>query len=85
MRPTLVLVASLLACALLGALAAFAWLPLQLFVAACAVFVLIAALDALRLRALSTPAVTRELPPIVAVGIERPVSLRLQHLGSHSL
>lgn len=85
MRPTLAFIAALIVCALLGALVAFAWLPMLVFVAACSVLILTAAADALRLRALPTPAVARELPPIVPVGIERAVSLRLQHSGSGSL
>ncbi|MEO5561553.1 MAG: DUF58 domain-containing protein [Dokdonella sp.] len=85
MRPTLAFIAALIVCALLGALVAFAWLPMPVFVAACGVLILMSAVDALRLRALPTPAVARELPPIVPVGVERSVSLRLQHAGSGSL
>ena len=85
MRPALGFVGALLICALLGALAAFDALPIALFAAAGGVLILVALLDALRLRALQTPEIARELPPIVPVGIERAVLLRLRHHGRQAL
>jgi uncharacterized protein (DUF58 family) len=75
----------LLGCALLGGFAAFALAPFALFAAACALLVLLAALDALQVRALPTPAVARDLPPIVPVGVERSIALRLRHAGRRAI
>jgi uncharacterized protein (DUF58 family) len=85
LRPTLGFVAALLICALLGALVAFDKLPFVLFAATFAIAALIALQDALRLRALPTPEITRDLPPIVPVGIERVVVLRLRHSAPRTL
>lgn len=79
MRPTPALVAILLIGAALGVAVAFELLPLVLLGAAGLVFALVVAFDAMRLRALPTPSVERDLPPIVAVGVERAVGLRLRH------
>ena len=85
MRPAPALVALLLACAAFGVAAAMDAVPLALFGAVCVALLLILAFDALRLRALPTPAVARELPPIVPVGLERAVTLRLRHDGRAAL
>src|SRR5581483_9421448 len=82
MRPAPAFVALLLGCSALGAVAAFGFLPLTLFGAACAALAIVAAFDALRVRRLPTPHVVRELPPVVPVGIERTVTLRLRHDGA---
>jgi uncharacterized protein (DUF58 family) len=85
MRPTLALVILLLCSAVLGGLAAFTILPLQIFALACLLIAVLALQDALLLRTLSTPQVARELPPVVPVGVERVVSLRLRHAGRQAL
>lgn len=77
MRPTSVFVAALLVIAIVGALAAFGLLPLALFAACGAALAVVSVIDITILRRLPTPAIARELPPIVAVGVERPVTLRL--------
>ena len=85
MRPAPAFVAVLLALSALGVLAALGEMPLPLFGVACLLLALLAAFDVLRLRALPTPQVTRELPPIVPVGVERAVTLRLRHQGRAAL
>ncbi|HEX6832132.1 MAG TPA: DUF58 domain-containing protein [Rudaea sp.] len=79
MRPTSAFVFALLACALIGALGAFELIPLELLAIAAIALLLAAAYDARAVRALPTPTLARELPPIVAVGIEREIALRLRH------
>jgi uncharacterized protein (DUF58 family) len=81
MRPAPPFIAALLLCAVLGAIVSLGFAPLSLFGAAGAALLLVAMIDALRLRALPTPAITRELPPIVPLGVERAVTLRLRHEG----
>jgi uncharacterized protein (DUF58 family) len=85
MRPAPAFVAALLVCAVLGAFAATGFLPLPLFGAIGALLLLTAALDASRLRRAPTPVVARELPPIVPVGVERTVTLRLRQEGAAPL
>ncbi len=78
MRPTPYTVALLLALAVFGVPVAFGLLPgVALALAACALLV-VAAADALRLRTSPSPTVARDLPAIVPVGVERPVTLRLR-------
>ncbi len=78
MRPAAALVAALIGWGLIGLLVALGWAPLQVFLIAALVLVLIAAQDALLLRARATPEVERDLPPVVAVASERLVNLRLR-------
>jgi uncharacterized protein (DUF58 family) len=84
-RPAPAFVAALLGLAVAGGFAAFGLMPMGFFAAIGAALALLMVLDALALRALPTPEVTRELPPIVAVGIERPVILRLRHGNARSI
>lgn len=79
MRPAPALVAALIACAGVGVLAIFSILPLAAFFSIGGVLALLALRDALLLRALPTPSIERDLPPVVPVGVERPVLLRLRH------
>lgn len=85
MRPAPALVAWLCAAAALGVPVVLGWMPLALFAAACAALLAAAAVDALRLRALPTPTVERDLPKIVPVGVERQVGLRLRHAAGRTL
>jgi uncharacterized protein (DUF58 family) len=81
MRPTPRLVLALVACALLGAAVVAELVPTDWLAYAAGALVLVALWDAAALRALPTPSVERDLPPIVPVGVERPVTLRLRHAG----
>jgi uncharacterized protein (DUF58 family) len=85
MRPAPALVAACVGCALIGALVVFDLLPFAAFFSACAVLLLLGAVDAWRLRGLITPLLERDLPPVVPVGIEGVVTLRLRHQGSSPL
>ncbi len=85
MRPAAALVAALVTWALIGVLVVIGWAPLQVFVIAGVVLLLAAIQDALLLRGRSTPEVERELPPVVAVTIERVITLRLRNADRRPL
>lgn len=78
MRPAPALVAALLSCALIAALALLGLLPGGAALAAAGLLLLVALPDALALRRLPSPQVERDLPPVVPVGVERAVVLRLR-------
>ncbi len=85
MRPTRAQVAAWIGCAVVGALVVAGLLPaLALWCALGAVAVL-SLQDALMLRRLPMPEVARDLPQIMPVGVERPVTLRLRHRGRRPL
>ncbi|UXI68029.1 DUF58 domain-containing protein [Tahibacter amnicola] len=79
MRPSAGLVGGLVACALASGLALAGWAPWTFVLILAGVLVLLAVQDALRLRGLPTPSVERDIPPIIPVGVERRVVLRLRH------
>ena len=81
MRPAPALVVACIVCALIGALVVFAAAPFAAFFGACVVLLLVVVVDAWYLRGVITPSIERDLPPVVAVGIERVVTLRLRHQG----
>ena len=85
MRPAGALIAALIGWALIGVLVVVGWAPMQVFFMFGGALVLIAAQDALLLRATPTPDVERDLPPVVAVASERVVTLRLRHHGKRPL
>lgn len=85
MRPAPALLGVLIACAAVGALVAFELLPLAAFVAAMAALVVLASSDALALRRTPSPQLERELQPVVPVGVERSVVLRLRNAAGRSL
>lgn len=78
MRPAPALVGALLVCALVAALALAALVPAGAALAAAGLLVLVALPDALALRRLPSPQIERDLPPVVPVGVERAVVLRLR-------
>jgi uncharacterized protein (DUF58 family) len=49
------------------------------------ILLLVALQDAHQLRALPTPTLSRDLPQVMPVGVERPVTLRLRHEGKQAL
>ena len=81
MRPAPALVVACIVCALIGALVVFAVAPFAAFFGACVVLLLVVVVDAWYLRGVITPSIERDLPLVVAVGIERVVTLRLRHQG----
>lgn len=85
MRPSLALVAALIAWALVGALVVAKLVPMQAFVVFAIALVVIAAQDLLLLRAVPTPQVERDLPNVLPVAIERSLTLRLHHQGKRPL
>lgn len=85
MRPAPALVVACIVCALIGALVVFAIMPFAAFFGACIVLLVVAAVDAWRLRGAMTPSIERDLPQVVAVGVERVVTLRLRHQGRTAL
>ena len=85
MTPAPALVIALLALAVPGLFVALGWVPASALVVLAAGLALVAVLDARQLRDLPTPQVTREVPSIVPVGIEREVALRLRHGGTTTL
>ncbi|SFF53525.1 Uncharacterized conserved protein, DUF58 family, contains vWF domain [Dyella marensis] len=85
MRPASTLLWLLLGWTGLGVLAAIGWLPLAAWLAFAVLVIVLAAFDARRLRAQPSPAVQRELPPVVPLGPELVVNLRLRPQGKRSL
>jgi len=84
-RPAPSFIAGLCAVGAVGVLVVLGWIPLITFAVACAALLAVAVIDALRLRALPTPTVERDLPKIVPVGVERQISLRLRHDAARTL
>lgn len=78
MRPAPLLLALLVGWGLLGLAVAFAWLPVWAWWATAGGIVLLALIDALRLRAQPSPSVYRELPEALALNVERKVTVRLE-------
>ncbi len=81
MRPAPLLVWAFVMLALAGVAVAFDWLPAPAWGLAAGGIVVLAALDALQLRGRTTPAVERELPPVLPLGPEREIVLRLRSEG----
>ncbi len=79
MTPAPALVVALLALAGLGLPVALGWLPAGALVVFALGLLVVAWLDALQLRRLPTPRVSREVASTVPVGLEREVALRLRH------
>jgi uncharacterized protein (DUF58 family) len=78
MRPAPILLWLLLGWTGLGGLVAMGWAPLSAWLAAGAAIALPAAADAWRLRRERSPVLRRELPPVVPLGPELVVGLRLR-------
>lgn len=85
MRPAPALLAALVACAAVGAMVAFELLPLAAFLAALGALAVLAVSDALALRRTPSPQIQRELTPVVPVGVERSVVLRLRNAATRTL
>ncbi len=85
MRPSLTLIAALIAWALIGVLVVALLLPMQAFIVSGIALILIAVQDLTLLRALPTPDVQRDLPAVVPVAVERQLVLRLRHGGTRPL
>lgn len=85
MRPAPALLAACIVCALVGTLTLFEQVTPQAFLALISLLLVLAVQDAIVLRALPTPTVERDLPAVVPVGVERPVTLRLTHQGRRPL
>jgi Uncharacterized conserved protein (some members contain a von Willebrand factor type A (vWA) domain) len=76
----------------IGVLASLAWLPLSAWLACGAVIAMLALVDGWRLRRLPSPSVQRDVSPVMPLGPEARVGLRLrasaartQHLRLHDL
>jgi len=78
MRPTALLLGLLLAWSVLGALVLAGWLPMLAWWLALAVLMVLLVTDALRLRALPSPTVARQVPEALAVGVPHAVHLQVQ-------
>ena len=85
MRPASTLLWLLLGWTALGVLAAIGWLPLLGWLAFALLVLALAAFDARRLRAEPSPVLSRELPPVVPLGPELVVGLRLRPQGKRAL
>ena len=85
MRPASTLLWLLLGWTALGVLAAIGWLPLAAWLAFAALVIVVGALDARNLRAEPSPVLGRELPPVVPLGPELVVWLRLRPQGKREL
>jgi uncharacterized protein (DUF58 family) len=85
MRPAPALLWLLLGWTGLGALVAFGWLPLLAWLAFALLLVALAIFDVWRLRAEPSPGIARELPPVVPLGPELVVALRLRPQGRRTL
>ena len=80
MRPAPFLIALLVLWGLSGLAVLFAGVPLFAWQSAGLVLVVFASMDGLLLHRRDTPRVTREIPEVLALGIEREVSLRVESL-----
>lgn len=85
MKPAGTLVAALVLWAALGALVVAAWVPRPAFWAFGVVLAGLAVLDALRVRAIPAPALERDVPAAIPVGVACAVALRLRHAGAGAL
>jgi uncharacterized protein (DUF58 family) len=77
MRPAPALIAGVLLLATIGLAAAFRLVPLATLLFASVLLATLALLDALALRRLPSPTVTREVAAILPLGVRREVELRL--------
>lgn len=78
MRPASTLLWLLLGWTVLGVLASMAWLPLSAWLACGGLIALLAAIDGWRLRRTPSPGVQREVTPVMPLGPEARVGLRLR-------
>jgi uncharacterized protein (DUF58 family) len=92
MRPAPPLLWLLSGWTVLGVLASLAWLPLSTWLACGGVIAALALIDSWRLRRLPSPGVQREVTPVMPLGPEARVGLRLrasatrtQHMRLHDL
>jgi len=92
MRPAPPLLWLLAGWTVIGVLASLAWLPLSAWLACGAVIAMLALVDGWRLRRLPSPSVQRDVSPVMPLGPEARVGLRLrasaartQHLRLHDL
>jgi uncharacterized protein (DUF58 family) len=92
MRPAPLLLWLLSGWTVIGMLASLAWLPLSTWLACGAVIAVLALVDGWRLRRLPSPSVQRDVSPVMPLGPEARVGLRLrasagrtQHLRLHDL
>jgi uncharacterized protein (DUF58 family) len=92
MRPAPPLLWLLSGWTVLGVLASLAWLPLSTWLACGGVIAALALIDGWRLRRLPSPGVQREVTPVMPLGPEARVGLRLrasatrtQHMRLHDL
>ncbi|MCQ4165728.1 DUF58 domain-containing protein [Tahibacter harae] len=85
MRPAPALLLALLLCAAIGALCVAGLLPLAALLAAVGTLSALALPDAFALRRTPLPEISRDLPQIVPVGVERSVVLRLRNLSGRRL
>ena len=81
MRPAPLLIALLVLWGLSGFAVLFAGAPLFAWQIVGLVIVLLAILDAIFLRRRETPAITREIPEALPLGIERDVTLRVESMS----
>ena len=82
MRPAPALLWLLLGWSVLGALASLAWLPLTTWLACGGGIALLALIDARRLRRMPSPTLQREVAPVMPLGPEARVGLRLRGAGA---
>jgi uncharacterized protein (DUF58 family) len=85
MRPSVLLLWLIAALAVLSLAHLFALLASSLYFAIIMALLCVAMFDALALRTLPTPMISRDLPPIVPVAIEQTVRLRLRHSSAARL
>ncbi|MFC5437239.1 DUF58 domain-containing protein [Rhodanobacter umsongensis] len=78
MRPAPLLLWLLCGWTVLGALASLAWLPLSAWLACGGIIASLALVDGWRLRRLASPGVQRDVSPVMPLGPEARVSLRLR-------
>lgn len=83
MRPGSLLLWLLFGWLLVGVLASVSMLPLTAWLAYGGMLLLIAAFDAWQLRRQPSPALLREVAPVVPLGLETRVSLRLRSVEKH--
>jgi uncharacterized protein (DUF58 family) len=84
MRPASTLLWLLFGWTVLGVLASLHWLPLSAWLAGGGVLALLALLDGWRLRRLPSPEVWRDVVPVMPLGPEARVGLRLRGAGTRA-
>lgn len=85
MRPAPALIAGFALLAGLGVVVAFGYVPLSSLWFAGAIWIALAAIDALDLRALNTPQVTRDAAQVLPLGVRREVALSLHPTDTRGL